>query len=86
MNLGTIVLLSDGLVARYPGPEQSDDGPDYATVCTQHQWASLPVPHEAQCLRCPHCRVLLEETRGRERYVALQQAMLAQQIEQVPHE
>mgnify|MGYP001585966017 CR=1 FL=1 len=77
MNNGRIDLIAGCIAVRHPGADQSDDGPDLQTFCTAHQWASLPLP-QAVPDRCPFCRVHLDEARGRERYVELQRAMLAQ--------
>ena len=83
MNSGKIDLIAGCIAVRYPGPDQSDDGPDYQNFCTDHRWASIPLPKAIPEHRCPFCQVLIEEAKGRERYAELETAMLAQQIEKV---
>ena len=80
MNTGQINLIAGGIVVRYPGPEQSDDGPDFQNFCTIHRWASYPMPRAVPERRCPFCQVQIGEAKGRERYAELETAMLAQQV------
>ena len=82
MNNGRIDLLARGIAVRHPGPDQSDDGPDFQYFCTLHQWASLPLP-TAVPDRCPFCCVHREEGLSLERYLDLQQALLTQELERV---
>lgn len=78
-----IHLIAGCIAIRYPGSDQSADGPDYQNFCPIHRWASAPLPAAVPEHRCPFCRVVLEEERGLERYAELETAMLAQQIEKV---
>ena len=80
MNNGRIDIIAGCIAARYPGPDQSDDGPDFQRFCTDHRWASLPVSDAVPHTRCPFCRAQIEEVLGRDRYRWLEQDMLAQQI------
>lgn len=80
MNEGRIDLIAGCIAVRHAGPDQHDDGPDFQNFCTTHRWASLPLTKVLPEFSCPHCRVQIEEARGRDRYAALEQAMLAQQI------
>ena len=81
MNTGRIDIIAGCIAARYPGPDQSDDGPDYQNYCPDHRWASLPVPRAVPSAECPFCRVEFEEVRGRARYEALAEAAGAQQMD-----
>jgi hypothetical protein len=80
---GRIDLIAGCIAVRHP-TTHPEDGPDYQRYCTEHRWASIPSP-SPDGLGCPYCRVALEETKGRERFDALQRDMLAQQVEKVPH-
>ena len=80
MNAGRIEIIAGCIAVRYPGPGQSDDGPEYQSFCTTHRWASRPVPDDAvPNTRCPFCRVQIEEVIGRDRYRWLEKDMLAQE-------
>ena len=80
MNTGRIEILAGCIAVRHPGPDQSDDGQDFQVFCSIHQWASVHLPR-AVMGPCQYCRVHRDEARGRDRYLALQQDMLAQEMD-----
>lgn len=78
---GTVHILPDTDIVTITG-ELAKDGPDFARVCRQHEWLSIPSASRHGLSRCPHCEAA-KDMSGRLRYHEVRARLNQQMVDGV---